>query len=82
MESYDSDAHAWRGRRDAAHKQGRNLGGNIEIVGSPEQVIEQLVALKAAGIDGVQLGFFDFAVDLEHFDRRILPVMKQAGLRH
>jgi alkanesulfonate monooxygenase SsuD/methylene tetrahydromethanopterin reductase-like flavin-dependent oxidoreductase (luciferase family) len=57
-------------------------GATLEIVGSPEQVIEQLVALKAAGIDGVQLGFFDFAVDLEHFDRRILPLMKQAGLRH
>jgi alkanesulfonate monooxygenase SsuD/methylene tetrahydromethanopterin reductase-like flavin-dependent oxidoreductase (luciferase family) len=61
--------------------QGRNLGGNIEIVGSPEQVVEQLLALKRAGIDGVQLGFFDFAVDLEHYGRRILPLMKEAGLR-
>jgi FMNH2-dependent dimethyl sulfone monooxygenase len=82
MGSYDSDAHAWRGRKDARNKQGRNLGGNIEIVGSPEEVVEQLLALKAAGIDGVQLGFFDFAVDLEHFGRRILPLMKEAGLRH
>ncbi len=78
---YDSDAHAWRGRKDARHKQGRNLGGNIEIVGSPEQVVEQLLALKGAGIDGVQLGFFDFTADLEHFGRRILPLMKDAGLR-
>jgi dimethylsulfone monooxygenase len=82
MDTYDSDAHAWRGRKDARHKQGRNLGGNIEIIGSPEQVVEQLLALKSAGIDGVQLGFFDFAVDLDHFGRRILPLMKEAGLRH
>jgi FMNH2-dependent dimethyl sulfone monooxygenase len=81
MDGYDSDAHAWRGRKDARHRQGRNLGGNIEIVGSPEQVVEQLLALRGAGIDGVQLGFFDFAVDLEHFGRRILPLMKEAGLR-
>ncbi|MGI2033907.1 LLM class flavin-dependent oxidoreductase [Rhizobium panacihumi] len=78
---YDSDAHAWRGRGDARHKQGRNLGGNIEIIGTPEQVVEQFAALKKAGIDGVQLNFYDFREDLEYFAERILPLMKQAGLR-
>lgn len=80
--AYDSDAHAWRGRQDQTHKQGQNLGGNIEIIGSPEQVVEQLVALKATGIDGVQLSFYDFAPDLAYFGERILPLLKQAGLRH
>jgi FMNH2-dependent dimethyl sulfone monooxygenase len=78
---YDSDAHAWRGRKEGTRDTGRGLGGNIEIVGTPEQVVEQLVALKQAGIDGVQLGFFDFEKDLAHFGERILPLMKQAGLR-
>jgi len=81
FQSYDSDAHAWRGRKDPTHKQGLGLGGNIEIIGSPEQVVDQLVALKKAGIDGVQLGFYDFLPDLEFFGDRILPLMKQAGLR-
>jgi FMNH2-dependent dimethyl sulfone monooxygenase len=79
--AYDSDAHAWRGRLDASHKQGLGLGGNIEIIGTPEQVAEQLVALKNTGIDGVQLGFYDFLPDLEYFGERILPLLKQAGLR-
>ncbi|ACB95478.1 LLM class flavin-dependent oxidoreductase [Beijerinckia indica] len=79
--SYDSDAHAWRGRQDTNHKQGLNLGGNIEIIGTPEQVVEQLVALKAIGIDGVQLNFYDFAKDLDYFGEKILPLLKQAGLR-
>ncbi|WP_320194459.1 LLM class flavin-dependent oxidoreductase [Agrobacterium rosae] len=79
--NYESDAHAWRGRGDPRHKQGRNLGGNIEIIGSPEQVVEQLVALKDVGIDGVQLNFYDFREDLEYFGDRILPLMKEAGLR-
>ena len=78
---YDSDAHAWKGRQDKTQKQGRNLGGNIEIIGTPEQVVEQLVGLKAAGIDGIQLSFYDFRDDLEYFGERILPLMKQAGLR-
>ena len=78
---YDSDAHAWRGRKEGTRDAGRGLGGNIEIVGTPEQVVEQLLALKEAGIDGVQLGFHDFERDLAHFGERILPLMKSAGLR-
>lgn len=78
---YDSDAHAWRGRQDKSHKQGYGLGGNIEIIGTPEQVVEKFIGLKQAGIDGLQLGFPDFRVDLEHFGESILPLMKSAGLR-
>ena len=79
--AYASDAHAWRGRADGSRNTGLGLGGNIEIIGTPEQVVEQLVALKAAGIDGVQLNFHDFALDLAHFGERILPLLKHAGLR-
>ncbi|KUJ16533.1 luciferase-like monooxygenase [Mollisia scopiformis] len=79
--AWDSDAHAWRGRKDARHKQGLGLGGNIEIIGSPEQVVEQLVALHKLGIDGVQLCFYDFEKDLEYFGRKILPLLEEAGLR-
>ena len=78
---YDSDAHAWRGRKDASHKQGLGVGGNIEIIGSPEQVVEQLLALKKTGIDGVQLSFNDFQPDLDYFGARVLPLLKEAGLR-
>ena len=79
--AYDSDAQAWRGRLDQGNKQGLNLGGNIEIIGSPEQVVESLAALKATGIDGIQLSFYDFRTDLAYFGERILPLMREAGLR-
>jgi FMNH2-dependent dimethyl sulfone monooxygenase len=78
---YDSDAHAWKGRKDGTRNNGRGIGGNIEIVGSPEHVVEQIVELHRAGIDGLQLGFYDFERDLEFFGDRILPLLKQAGLR-
>jgi FMNH2-dependent dimethyl sulfone monooxygenase len=42
---------------------------------------DQFARLKEAGIDGLQLSFFDFAPDLDHFGSRILPLMRQAGLR-
>lgn len=79
--AYDSDAHAWRGRKDAAHKQGLGLGGNIEIIGSPEEVVEQIGKLYETGIDGLQLSFYDFERDLRYFGERILPLLKDKGLR-
>lgn len=71
------DSRAWTGHK-AEH---RVLGGNVQIIGSPEQVVDKLLALKAAGIDGVQLTFFDFAPDLAFFGEAVLPLLKQAGLR-
>jgi FMNH2-dependent dimethyl sulfone monooxygenase len=71
------DAVAWKAHGD----QHRALGGNIQIIGSPEQVVDQLVGLKRAGCDGVQVAFFDFAPDLEFFGEAVLPLMYQAGLR-
>ncbi|KAG9771569.1 hypothetical protein KCU88_g6342, partial [Aureobasidium melanogenum] len=78
---YDSDAHAWRARKGDPSKQGFKLGGNVEVIGSPEQVVDQLAALHKVGIDGVQLGFYDWKVDFDHFAKKILPLLKEAGLR-
>lgn len=71
------DAVAWKAHGDTH----RALGGNIQIIGSPEQVVDKLVGLKRAGCDGIQVAFFDFAPDLELFGETVLPMMFQAGLR-
>lgn len=71
------DAQAWRGQR----KQHAAIGGNLHLVGSPEQIVDGLLALERSGVDGVQLTFYDFAPDLAHFGERVLPLMVQAGLR-
>ena len=80
--AFESDAHAWKGRLDQRHKQGLGLGGNIEIIGSPEYVVEKLAALHEIGIDGVQLSFYDFKSDLEYFGEKIIPLLEKAGLRN
>jgi len=59
----------------------RAVGGNMQIVGSPTQIVERFQQLKAAGCDGVQLTFFDFAKDLEFFGEQVIPLMREAGLR-
>jgi FMNH2-dependent dimethyl sulfone monooxygenase len=71
------DTKSWRGHT----KDERVLGGNVHLIGTPEQVVDQLIALKKAGCDGVQINFFDYRSDLEFFGNRVLPLMKQAGLR-
>ncbi|SFM35091.1 FMNH2-dependent dimethyl sulfone monooxygenase [Methylobacterium pseudosasicola] len=79
--SFESDAHAWKGREGRNDPYGQ-IGGNIYLVGTPEQIVEHFVGLRKAGIDGLQLSFFDFKEDLEIFGSEVLPLMKQAGLRN
>jgi len=78
----DSDAHAWRGRIGRETDASRAIGGNVQIIGSPDQIVERFQQLKAAGIDGLQLSFYDFEPDLAFFGERVLPLLKEAGLRH
>jgi FMNH2-dependent dimethyl sulfone monooxygenase len=71
------DQKSWRGHQ----REQRFIGGNIQLFGTPEQIVERCIQLQKAGIDGIHLSFFDFAPDLEHFGQRVLPLLKQAGLR-
>jgi FMNH2-dependent dimethyl sulfone monooxygenase len=55
--------------------------GAARIVGTPEQVAEQLGEINGAGMDGVMLGFLDWNEELAYFGERVLPLLEQAGLR-
>lgn len=55
--------------------------GGYAMVGTPESVTAQLVALERAGIEGMALIFHDYAQELPYFGERVLPLLKQAGLR-
>ncbi len=81
FQTFASDAHAWKGRegRDDPYAK---VGGNIYIIGTPGQVVDKFARLKQAGVDGLQISFFDFKPDLEFFGENILPLMKEAGLRN
>lgn len=72
------DTASWRGHTRAQWV----IGGNVHLVGSPEQIVEWFVQLHAAGCDGVQVNFFDYLPDLAFFGEAVLPLMRQAGLRN
>ena len=55
--------------------------GTNPIVGTPEQVTNQLAEVSAAGVDGVVFGFLDYNEELKYFDSAVMPLLRQAGLR-
>jgi FMNH2-dependent dimethyl sulfone monooxygenase len=71
------DAHGWPEHVPAD----RVLGGHVQIIGSPEDVADQIEGLQRAGIDGVQLGFYDYEPELDYFAQAVLPILESRGLR-
>jgi len=55
--------------------------GAARVVGTPEQVAEQLAQINEAGMDGVMLGFLNWNEELDYFGERVLPLLGEAGLR-
>lgn len=56
-------------------------GGHLRMVGSPEEIADQIEALKDADFDGIQIGFYDYAPDLEFFAEAVVPILERRGLR-
>jgi len=56
--------------------------GGYPIVGTPEQVTEELKRIHdTGGMSGVIMGMLDFNEELDFFGDRVMPLLKQAGLR-
>ena len=53
----------------------------LPLVGTPEQVVEGMQHMSAAGMDGITLSWVDYESGLEQFQKQILPLMREAGLR-
>lgn len=55
--------------------------GGYPLVGTPEQVVEQLLELNNIGVEGVLLVFLDYYEELKYFGEKVAPLLVQAGLR-
>ncbi|MGO2110011.1 MAG: LLM class flavin-dependent oxidoreductase [Pseudoclavibacter sp.] len=56
--------------------------GGYPIVGTPEQVVDGLKSLHDNGMGGMIMGLIDPVEELPIFEEQILPLMREAGLRH
>lgn len=55
--------------------------GGHALIGTPEQIVDGLREIKECGIDCVLLGMLDYKEELKYFGERVMPLLKQAGLR-
>jgi FMNH2-dependent dimethyl sulfone monooxygenase len=54
-----------------------NDGFRSNLIGTPEQVAERIVALKAAGADLILLGFLHFQEEVAAFGERVMPLVRK-----
>jgi dimethylsulfone monooxygenase len=51
------------------------------LVGTPEQVVEGMLKMSEAGVDGVTVGWLDYEEGIRNYSEQLQPLMVEAGLR-
>ncbi len=51
------------------------------LVGTPEQVVQSMSDIAAAGVDGVAVSWIDYEEGISRYARDLYPLMVEAGLR-
>lgn len=54
-----------------------NDGFRTNLIGTPEQIAERIVALEAVGVNLVLAGFLHYLEEVECFGKRVLPLVRQ-----
>lgn len=53
-----------------------NDGFKTNLIGTPQQIAERIVALKAVGVDLVLAGFLHFQEEVAYFGEKVLPLVR------
>ena len=54
-----------------------NDGFRTNLIGTPQQIAERIVALKAIGVDLILTGFLHFIEEVEYFGEKVLPLVRK-----
>lgn len=54
-----------------------NDGFKTNLIGTPQQIAERIVALKAVGVDLILSGFLHYHEEIEYFGRKVLPLVRE-----
>ena len=54
-----------------------NDGFKTNLIGTPQQIAERIVALKAVGVDLILSGFLHFQEEVEYFGKQVLPLVRE-----
>lgn len=55
--------------------------GSYPLIGTPERIAEDMIAIAQQGYAGIALSFVNYTQELPYFCDRVLPLLKKAGLR-
>jgi FMNH2-dependent dimethyl sulfone monooxygenase len=55
--------------------------GGYPLIGNPERIVDGFAALVDIGLDGTLLSWAQYESGMRAFQKDVLPLMKQAGLR-
>lgn len=58
-----------------------NDGFKTNLIGTPQQIAERIVALKAVGVDLVLAGFLHFQEEVRYFGEKVLPLVRELEQR-
>ncbi|MBV9491009.1 MAG: dimethyl sulfone monooxygenase SfnG [Verrucomicrobia bacterium] len=54
-----------------------NDGFKTNLIGTPQQIAERILALKAVGVDLILSAFLHYHEEVEYFGRRVLPLVRE-----
>lgn len=54
-----------------------NDGFKTNLIGTPQQIAERIVALKAIGVDLILAGFLHFQEEVAYFGEKVLPLVRE-----
>jgi alkanesulfonate monooxygenase SsuD/methylene tetrahydromethanopterin reductase-like flavin-dependent oxidoreductase (luciferase family) len=55
--------------------------GGYPLVGTAEQIVDQMRALGDVGVDGIVLSWVNYHDEMRHWNAEVMPLIEQAGLR-
>ncbi len=54
-----------------------NDGFKTNLIGTPQQIAERIVELKAVGVDLILSGFLHFQEEVAYFGEKVLPIVRE-----
>jgi alkanesulfonate monooxygenase SsuD/methylene tetrahydromethanopterin reductase-like flavin-dependent oxidoreductase (luciferase family) len=55
--------------------------GSLPMIGTPEEVAEQIREVSEAGFAGMTLAFVDYTKEVTDFGREVMPILERMGVR-
>jgi dimethylsulfone monooxygenase len=81
MRGVTPDKHSAAEFAELRRKQAYGMGG-VRLVGTPDDIAQDIAALSAAGIRGIAVSFVHYIEELPYFCAEVLPRLARLGLRN